>query len=251
VKKTKKCGECKKEFDLPPGGKYQHYHSYKYCSNECRYAVRKRKNIAMLEKQKIRANERRIKFKHLKGLLKRKCKNCKNEYEVYAAQLIARGTGYCSVSCKNKHKLKKTSVASHKKFVWELFSKYIRLRDAIKTTGTSTHAKCITCESIHKITEIDAGHFYSRTNTAILFDEQNVHAQCKKCNMPPNHGEQYTYSLKIVDMYGEENLRRLTNLRGQIKRFRRDELMQLREEYRNNIRKILNSGFECPWIGFQ
>lgn len=61
-------------------------------------------------------------------------------------------------------------------------SRYIRLRDAIRTTGTDEYAACVTCGAIHPIEQMDAGHFIPGRRDATMWDEFNVHAQCKKCN---------------------------------------------------------------------
>jgi hypothetical protein len=62
---------------------------------------------------------------------------------------------------------------------WDWFSKFIRLRDA----DEHGYIKCITCGTRrHWRDRVDAGHFVTRAKESTLFDEKNVHAQCKGCN---------------------------------------------------------------------
>lgn len=65
-----------------------------------------------------------------------------------------------------------------------VFSKYIRLRDAMPN-GTF---RCISCGKILPMQTADAGHFFSRMHMSTRFDEDNVHAECRQCNrMTPGH----------------------------------------------------------------
>ena len=60
----------------------------------------------------------------------------------------------------------------------DVFSKYIRLRDAMP----NGYCKCISCGQIKPFSDFDAGHFYSRKHMGTRFDEDNVWAECKACN---------------------------------------------------------------------
>ena len=60
----------------------------------------------------------------------------------------------------------------------KVFSKYIRLRDAMPG-GTF---RCISCGRIKPIEQADCGHFHSRTHMSTRFDEDNCHAECRYCN---------------------------------------------------------------------
>ena len=66
------------------------------------------------------------------------------------------------------------------------FSKYIRLRDALKTTGTKDTVICYTCKKSYPafgVGCVQAGHFVPGRGNSILFDERGVHAQCYNCNV--------------------------------------------------------------------
>ena len=59
-----------------------------------------------------------------------------------------------------------------------VFSKYIRLRDAMPN-GTF---RCISCGNIKPIGQADCGHYHSRKHMGTRFDEDNCHAECRYCN---------------------------------------------------------------------
>ena len=65
--------------------------------------------------------------------------------------------------------------------LWAIFSDYVRLRDFLK------YGKCVSCpHRFENWRDGDAGHYVSvtRGNFLTLFDEENVHLQCKRCNNP-------------------------------------------------------------------
>ena len=86
---------------------------------------------------------------------------------------------------------------------WKWFSKYIRLRDAIKTTGDMYYAKCITCGEIKPMEDIDAGHGIPGRNNSILFNELITNAQCRTCNRK-GKGEYQKYKSVLVERHGQE-----------------------------------------------
>lgn len=82
------------------------------------------------------------------------------------------------------------------------FHDYIRRRDADNETG---YCKCISCNKIIHYTESDGGHFISRKHLSTRYDEQNVNAQCRKCNRFED-GRQFEYSLNLGEQLSNELL---------------------------------------------
>jgi len=68
---------------------------------------------------------------------------------------------------------------------WKWFAKYIKLRDAIATTGTKEAARCITCGIVFPLPGLEAGHMIPGRTGGILFDESIE-----------KHGEAW-YDLKV------------------------------------------------------
>ncbi|MDR1251705.1 MAG: recombination protein NinG [Treponema sp.] len=100
------------------------------------------------------------------------------------------------------YRIKKTSNPK-KATAWRNFSKMIRIRDAIETTGTTTHVRCITCGKTYPIEKTDAGHALPGRTNAILFDEELCFAQCRICNRN-NGGEQMAYKMVLTARHGPD-----------------------------------------------
>jgi hypothetical protein len=136
----------------------------------------------------------------------------------------------------SKGKIKQISISSLKKKCWNQFSKYIRLRDCLKTTGSPDYGKCITCGRLVGITRADAGHFISRRFNSTLFDERNVHLQCKQCN--GFGGNLLEYRRQIIKLYGEGADTLLEDKATEIKKFTPQELIELEGYYKNKIKEF-------------
>lgn len=113
------------------------------------------------------------------------------------------------------------------------FSKYIRLRDA----DSSGYVRCITCGTRKLWKEVDAGHFQTRAKYSTRWDERNVNAQCKGCNMV-NGGQQYVHGLAIDKKFGEGTADELVILSNQIAKLSTREILDLAEEYKNKFEQL-------------
>ena len=80
---------------------------------------------------------------------------------------------------------------------WTQFSMFIRLRDA----GPDGYGQCVTCPRNAHWRTMDAGHWITRAKEATLFDERNVHLQCKGCNKWQG-GKPSEHKQAIIRKYG-------------------------------------------------
>lgn len=69
------------------------------------------------------------------------------------------------------------SLPKLKKELDRVFSIFIRTRDAYNGI-----AACVTCKIRKRWRKMDAGHYVPRQDLATRWDEDNVYAQCKRCN---------------------------------------------------------------------
>ena len=90
-----------------------------------------------------------------------------------------------------------------KSTAWNWFSKYIRLRDCLETTGNKDYCKCITCGRIKHVSEIQAGHGIGGRGNGILFDEEVTHGQCVYCNWHLK-GNYEMYITVLIEKRGAE-----------------------------------------------
>jgi len=132
------------------------------------------------------------------------------------------------------------TVSSAKRKAWKAFSEYIRLRDGLRTTGTRTSARCVTCSGIYSTSGvgcIQAGHFVPGRNNSILFEETNCHAQCSACNIW-GHGKQIEYFVKMEELYGREEIDRLRALSHKVKPWTVSDLLEIKEKYETKAKEL-------------
>ena len=99
---------------------------------------------------------------------------------------------------KAKHK----TITKAKKEAWVEFSKFIRMRDGLKTTGSIDWCLCCTCQKRYHFKMLQAGHFVAGRHNGNLFSERGTHAQCYNCNINLK-GNTLEYRRKIIELYGE------------------------------------------------
>ena len=105
-------------------------------------------------------------------------------------------------------KKSKQKISVLKRKLWTLFSKYIRERD---------NYTCITCGQKNTGSGMHAGHYIPKSvgGNALYFNEQNVNAQCFRCNIHLG-GFGSMYHQKMVEKYGQEAVDELWKLKQQI-----------------------------------
>jgi hypothetical protein len=109
------------------------------------------------------------------------------------------------------------------------FQKYIRLKDENKP--------CISCGN-HYAEIFDAGHYFkAELYSGMIFDERNVHKQCRKCNSIL-HGNESNYRIGLMHRYGEKFVLELENdaIFQRDKKFTREELLSIKEYYQNKLK---------------
>ena len=91
------------------------------------------------------------------------------------------------------------TISQLKKHLDNIFSLYIRLRDATSEGSV----QCFTCSRIsHYKSGMQNGHFQSRRHHSTRWDETNCQVQCVKCNLY-EQGEQFRFGIALDSKYGE------------------------------------------------
>lgn len=176
------------------------------------------------------------------------CKNCDQD-------------GHYAINCHSYTKLSHKSVASKKttqkktktvsrskakKDAWTAFATYVRKRDCLKTTGTFTHGKCVTCMQmgIDKVIDyghIQAGHAVGGRGNAVLFNEELVFGQCDYCNCKPPYGlggNYAYYTLFLIDKYGRERAEELLKLKYQTKVYKLHDFIEIKAIYKQKTQEL-------------
>ena len=137
--------------------------------------------------------------------------------------------------------MKTKSKAKLKKEVWELFSKYVRVRDCLETTGCASFGLCITCGKRYHFKLLQAGHFIPGRHNANLFSKKGTHAQCYNCNINLR-GNTLEYRRQIIKLYGQGYDEILEAEARQIKKFSVAELTEMKEYYTQKVKELLKEG---------
>lgn len=122
--------------------------------------------------------------------------------------------------------MRKLTVSKAKKKAWKEFSRFIRLRDT-NNLGT----ECFTCGKYNNLKVMDAGHFQPGRFGIFLFDERQVHAQCKRCNIFLK-GNWPEYYKRMVNDYGQDKVNKMLEDRTQIKQWKVYELEEVYKKYK-------------------
>ena len=132
----------------------------------------------------------------------------------------------------------KTTVSKLKRKLWPIFSRFTRLRDCLETTGTIEYGICITCGAKIPFKFLDAGHFVGGRGNAVLFDEEQVNAQCKRCNM--NGGNWIPYEKIMLKRHGKEKVEAMKRMYWQPRSFTTYELKDMIIKYKQKVKELEN-----------
>jgi len=126
---------------------------------------------------------------------------------------------------------------------WDEFSKWIRIRDAIKTTGTKTDLLCFTCGKRYPAFGkgcAQAGHFVPGRSHVLLFEPHGVHAQCYNCNVNLK-GSPQNYRDKMISTYGVAETERIEQSRFNLTfSYKSCELEELRDRYKALYKELMD-----------
>lgn len=104
--------------------------------------------------------------------------------------------------------------------VW--FSRLVRLKGCLNTTGSRHYGICFTCGANVPFDDLHCGHFVSGRTNALFFEEHNSKIQCAKCNTFLG-GNLEVYREKMIEKYGIEEVERLESLRHTVQRITEGE----------------------------
>lgn len=177
----------------------------------------------------------------------RTCRYCKQKYTPKAPLQNNCMTGECFDKFIEKNKItfekkqvkerkekrailrdKTKTISQYKKDAKTPFQKYIRMRDNGKP--------CISCGVITN--KIDGGHYKkAELYYGVIFDEDNCHAQCRKCNRYLG-GNEANYRNGLVERYGVKYVENLEQKAIETKEYMhsKDELIEIKKKYQQKIK---------------
>lgn len=107
---------------------------------------------------------------------------------------------FVTIKFKKKAKKRTESRSQLVKRLDNVFSKYIRMKDAVDGLAT-----CVTCGNTKEWKLQQNGHYESRGKLPTRWDEINCHVQCYACNVAMK-GNYTSYARYMVNRYGVEVL---------------------------------------------
>lgn len=121
-----------------------------------------------------------------------------------------------------KEKLK--TLTQHESDAKKVFQRWIRMRDKDRT--------CISCDT-NNSPIWDAGHWWkAELYSGLIFDQDNVHKQCRRCNWFLG-GNETNYRLGLIARYGAEFVARIEERKDRLReyKFTKEELIRIKETY--------------------
>lgn len=119
------------------------------------------------------------------------------------------------------------------KNLWKWFSIYIRLRDA----DERGYCTCFTCGRQKQWREVDCGHGIPRQHKATKYNEQNNHAQCKRCNAFEG-GRMDAYAKEVDSRYGIGTWDKLLIASKQVCKRGKAEIEMMTDYYRRQAQAL-------------
>ena len=121
----------------------------------------------------------------------------------------------------------------------EWFSRLVRLKGCLETTGHPEYGFCFTCGQRFHISNLQCGHFVSGRGNSLFFEENNSVAQCILCNTYKG-GNLEVYREKMIEKFGIEEVERLESLRHIPQRISSDIYQKMEGEFRGEFKKLDN-----------
>lgn len=168
----------------------------------------------------------------------KKCKKCKELFQPYTTIQKHCTKDECIRAFINELKAKEEkkrqkqrkdelmTLQDYLKLTQQIFNKWIRLRDMGEP--------CISCGKQPK--KANAGHYYSQGgHSNVRFDEFNCHLQCEHCNTFLS-GNLIEYGINLEKKIGKEEFTILRERAYEVKKWSKQELLNLIEEYKTKIK---------------
>lgn len=111
------------------------------------------------------------------------------------------------------------------------FQKYIRERDKKRP--------CISCGNFYADI-FDAGHYFkAEVYSGLIFEERNVHKQCRKCNRFLS-GNESAYRIGLTNRYGKDFVLELENSadKKRDKIYSREQILEIKRFYKTKLNQI-------------
>ncbi len=132
------------------------------------------------------------------------------------------------------------SVRSFANTIWRtVVSPCIRLRDCLKTTGTTEWGDCYTCGKRLPYADLEAGHWKAASKNGTRFKEDNLRIQCSVCNdYRKGNGMRNVYEANLRKEIGNERVDRIVIQSHIPTKFTFEDLEIIRNYYKKRMEEL-------------
>lgn len=116
-------------------------------------------------------------------------------------------------------------------------SKLLQLLVRLKAADDNGYVSCVVCGvTRHYKDGMQGGHFISRGKLATRLMVENVHPECRGCNMPGG-GHEAGWASYMLETYGKEFIDELHVISRTVKKYTRAEVEDLKRDFARQIKE--------------
>lgn len=112
----------------------------------------------------------------------------------------------------------------------------LQLLVRLKAADESGNCTCVSCGSVRHWTEMQGGHYVGRGVIATKLLEENIHPQCRRCNIRATESH-VGYALFMIEMYGVDFIKHLRKMMAEVKKWDRKEILRQHVDIKERIRE--------------
>jgi len=129
---------------------------------------------------------------------------------------------------------------------WDKFSRFIRIRDCLQTTGLPFVGLCVTCQRRFHIRNLQSGHCIPGRSNIKLFDEKLTNIQCRYCN-EYKHGQKKKYEAVMIKRYGLECFEEMKFAAKKVIQNKDMDFLVIAAKYKEKYEKIMHEYGYHTW----
>ncbi|WP_293713514.1 recombination protein NinG [uncultured Parabacteroides sp.] len=133
----------------------------------------------------------------------------------------------------NEVKPKRLTIPILQQRLDQIFSEYIRLRDA----NDNGFCRCITCGSMWRWQAIQNGHYIDRRHIGARYDDRNCNPQCSSCNIGLR-GNLDKYKRAIIEKHGVKVLEELEATKRSSEKWTTADYQEKITYYKAEVKRI-------------
>ena len=113
----------------------------------------------------------------------------------------------------------------------------LQLLVRLKAADDNGYVSCVVCGvTRHYLDGMQGGHFISRGKLATKLMVENVHPECRGCNMPGG-GHEAGWASYMLETYGKEFIEELHQISRGTKKYLRCEIEDIKKDFSEQIRE--------------